>query len=230
VAKRFGRNGRAAAVGEFPVGPDWPAARPEFWPLERIIPYPQNARTHPEAQIALLARLMREHGVDQPIVVDEAGVVLKGHGRLLAAKLAKFPVFPVAQHFDKTEVEKVAMRLEDNQLALLSGWDHELIRGEFQILKTAGYDMPLLGFDSAFVQWSTEGALVLDPTGEWGGMPHFNNPDAKAFRSIVVHFKDQESVDLFAAAVGHNITEKTKFLWYPDIEIKPFVKVAGDGQ
>ena len=71
-----------------------PASKPENWPISKIVPYPGNPRSHSSEQITLLAKLMLRHGIDQPIVVDEAGVIIKGHGRRLAAIEAGFDAFP----------------------------------------------------------------------------------------------------------------------------------------
>jgi ParB-like chromosome segregation protein Spo0J len=128
---------------------EWPADKVERWPLDRIVPYERNPRTHPEEQIALLARLMREHGVDQPIVVDEEGVIIKGHGRLMAARLAAFETFPVVVKRGLTEEQKRADRIADNQVALLSGWDVPLLKEELVDLRGAGFEMPLLAFSDA---------------------------------------------------------------------------------
>jgi ParB-like chromosome segregation protein Spo0J len=124
-----------------------PAETVKVWPLDEIVPYERNPRTHPDAQIEMLARLMQEHGVDQPIVVDEHGVIIKGHGRLMAAKLAGMDSFPVVVKRGLSEDQKRAERMADNQVALLAGWDKELVRLEMGELKLAGYDLPLLGFD-----------------------------------------------------------------------------------
>lgn len=137
------------AVNSKPKKPDWPANRPKNWPLGKIEPYARNPRTHPPAQIALLASIFKKHGIDQPIVVDDAGVILKGHGRRLAAIEAGLAEFPVVQRFGLSDEEKTAMRIEDNQVALLAGWDQELIRGEVAVLRTAGYELALLGFGEA---------------------------------------------------------------------------------
>ncbi len=124
-----------------------PASTPRDWPLDKIIPYPNNPRTHPSDQIELLAKLITRHGVDQPIVVDEDGFILKGHGRRMAAVQAGMKTFPVVQHMGLSEDDKRAIRLADNQVALLSGWDQNLLRMELTDLKSAGYEMPLLGFN-----------------------------------------------------------------------------------
>lgn len=134
----------------------WGIVRGQRWPLDQIKPYPHNARTHPPAQISLLASLFKKHGPDQDIVVDEAGEILKGHGRLRAAHEAEMADYPVTQRFGLSDVEKRAMRLQDNQVALLSGWDNELVKFEMESLKRTGYDIALLGFgEQQLVQFMT---------------------------------------------------------------------------
>jgi len=125
-------------------------------PLHKFKPYLQNARTHPPAEIALLAHILRTRGADQSIVVDEDWIILKGHGRLEAAFVAKMDDFPYVQRLGLSEADKTAIRIEDNAVPLLAGWDRELISGEIASLKTAGYDVSLLGFgDAQLVQFTT---------------------------------------------------------------------------
>jgi len=157
VAKRATAARKPSGTNPAPfAAPAWVAMKPELWPLDRIKPYPGNPRTHPPEQIELLAVLMKKHGVDQPIVVDELGEILKGHGRRLAAAEAEFTHFPVVQHHGLSEAEKKAMRIADNQTALLSGWDRDLIRSDLVWLKSSGYEMKLLGFgDAQLVQFQT---------------------------------------------------------------------------
>lgn len=134
----------------------WPASAIEMWPIDKIKPYPKNPRSHSKDQIKLLASLMVSYGVDQPIVVDEKGVIIKGHGRRLGAIQAGFTKFPVAVHHGLTEIEKSAMRIQDNQVGLLAGWDAEMIKFELDQLRDAGYDLPSLGFDqSQLVEFMT---------------------------------------------------------------------------
>lgn len=114
--------------------------------IGKIIPYERNARTHPEKQITLLAQLIKKYGADQPIVVDENNIILKGHGRRLAAIEAGIKTFPVVRHIGLSEKDKKAIRIADNQVALLAGWDDELLRLEVVELQSQGFDMPMLGF------------------------------------------------------------------------------------
>ena len=62
----------------------------------------------------------------------------------------------------------------------------------------------------------------VDPDGLWEGMPEFENEDKTAYKSLTLHFKDQDAVDAFAELVGQTITDKTRYLWYPKIEIETY--------
>jgi len=123
-----------------------PAEKTVNWPLEKIRPYPNNPRTHNDEQIRALAALMLKYGIDQPIVVDEDGIILKGHGRRIAAFTAGFSSYPVVIRKGLSEDDKKALRIADNQVALLAGWNQDLIKIEVGSLSLAGYDMPLLAF------------------------------------------------------------------------------------
>ena len=60
----------------------------EFWPIDRLVPSPRNARTHSDAQVAEIAGSIRAFGFTNPILAGEDGDVIAGHGRLAAARLA----------------------------------------------------------------------------------------------------------------------------------------------
>lgn len=127
-------------------------------PLNRFLRYPGNARVHPPAEIAMLAAIFKNpfRRRDQPIVVDESWEILKGHGRLDSAYAAQLDDFPYVQYFGLPEAEKIAMRIEDNQVALLAGWSQELVRGAIVQLQAMDYDVKLLGFgDTQLVQFTT---------------------------------------------------------------------------
>lgn len=123
-----------------------PAETTENRPLADIFPYPNNARNHSDKQIALLAKLIDKYGIDQPIVVDEDGVILKGHGRRLAALKLGLTHFPVVVQQGLSDADKRGLRIADNQATLVSTWDPELIRLELQDLKAMQFDMNLFGF------------------------------------------------------------------------------------
>jgi hypothetical protein len=152
-------------------------------PLSRFLPYPQNPRTHPPEMIAFLAYLLKRYGPDQPIVVDENWIIVKGHGRRESALQAGLEEFPYVRRLDLSEAEKIAMRIDDNQSALLSGWNIPLVHGEIGRLKGFGYDINRLGFGQAeLVQFTTT------PGPENGGAPAGGGLGSLADRFGVVPF------------------------------------------
>jgi len=135
------------------------AKRIEMWPLDRLVPYERNARTHSPEQVAQIAASIQEFGFTNPILVDGADGILAGHGRLAAAKdmgLAEVPVI-VLDHL--SAAQRRAYILADNQLALNAGWDTELLQMEVAALNLADFDLSLLGFDDERI------ASLLDPEG-----------------------------------------------------------------
>lgn len=123
-----------------------------MWPLAKIKPYAKNARSHPPEQIKKLAADMRRQGVTMPILVDEAGEIIAGHGRLLAAQENGFAEYPVAIARGWSEEEKRAARIADNRRGDESFWNPELLKIELGELKLAGFSLPDLGFDPTFLR------------------------------------------------------------------------------
>ena len=128
-----------------------PAEQVEVRRIDKIKPYEDNPRHHTKAQVDHLAALMKRYGIDQPIVVDEDGVILKGHGRRLAAIEAGFTSFPVVVHRGLNDDDKKAMRIADNQTALLAAWDEKLLKAEVWKLPD-DFNFNILGFTSKRLQ------------------------------------------------------------------------------
>ncbi|WP_085561966.1 site-specific DNA-methyltransferase [Burkholderia pseudomallei] len=129
-----------------PITPAWPADRVERWPLDRLIPYARNTKTHSPAQVAEIAASMREWGWTNPVLVDEEGTIIAGHGRVLAANLLQWAEAPVMIARGWSEAQKRAYRIADNKLAEHAAWDAELLRLEVGDLSKMGYELALLGF------------------------------------------------------------------------------------
>jgi DNA modification methylase len=125
----------------------WPAERIERWPIERLIPYANNARVHSEADIDKLADAIRKWGWTMPVLVDEEGNLLAGHGRLRAAAKLGLTSIPVIVARSWSQEDKRAYRLADNQLAERGSWDLDLLRNEIQDLGFADFDLGLIGFE-----------------------------------------------------------------------------------
>lgn len=134
-------------VGTF-VNP-WPAEKIERRAVSALVPYARNARTHSEAQIGQIAGSIREWGWTSPILVDEAGTVLAGHGRLLAAERLGIGEVPVIVARGWTEAQKRAYSIADNRLPLSAGWDEALLRLEVADLAELGFNLPLMGFSES---------------------------------------------------------------------------------
>jgi ParB-like nuclease domain len=125
----------------------WPAERIEYWALERLIPYASNARLHSEADIDKLAAAIGKWGWTSPVVVDEEGNLLAGHGRARAAAKLGLTSIPVIVANGWSEEDKRAYRLADNQLAARASWDFDLLGHELQELGFADFDVSLVGFE-----------------------------------------------------------------------------------
>jgi site-specific DNA-methyltransferase (adenine-specific) len=123
-----------------------PADRIEHWPIDRLIPYARNSRTHSDAQIAQIAASIKEWGFTTPVLVDESGGIIAGHGRTLAARKLGLKAIPVVIAIGWTDAQKRAYVIADNKLALNAGWDNELLAMELAELDALGFDFELTGF------------------------------------------------------------------------------------
>jgi DNA modification methylase len=124
------------------------ADRIELWPIDRLRPYERNPRTHSEAQVDQIAASVVEFGWTNPVLVDEEGGILAGHGRLLAARKLGLAEVPVIRFEHLSEAEKRAYILADNQIALQAGWDDALLAEELAWLRDERFDLDLIGFDA----------------------------------------------------------------------------------
>ena len=100
----------------------------ELWPIDRLIPYARNSRTHSDEQVAQVAASIVEFGWTNPILVGADGVIIAGHARLLAARKLGMAEVPVIVLDHLTESQRRACVLADNKLALNAGWDEEMLR------------------------------------------------------------------------------------------------------
>src|ERR671910_1215829 len=125
------------------------ADRIERWPIEKLRPYERNPRTHNEEQVDQIAASMVEFGWTNPVLVDEQGGILAGHGRLLAARKLCLAEVPVIRFEHLSEAQKRAYLIADNQLALQAGWSEELLAAELAWLRDERFDLDLVGFDAS---------------------------------------------------------------------------------
>lgn len=127
---------------------DWPADQVERRPLRELVPFARNARTHSERQIDQIAASMREWGWTNPVLVDEQGTIIAGHGRVEAARKLGLAEAPVMVAAGWSEAKKRAYVIADNQLALNAGWNEEMLAAELSDLQSLAVDLDLIGFDA----------------------------------------------------------------------------------
>jgi len=137
--------------------------RLEFWPIDRLIPSPRNARSHSEAQIAEIAGSIRAFGFTNPVLVGEEGTVIAGHGRLAAARKLAMSEVPVIALCGLSDIQQRQLMLADNRIALNAGWDLEMLHLELKDLSELGADLSVLGFAKG------ELAKALTPA-DFGGL------------------------------------------------------------
>ncbi|MFN6301960.1 MAG: site-specific DNA-methyltransferase [Planctomycetota bacterium] len=116
--------------------------------VDELIPYVRNSRTHSDEQVAQIAASIKEFGWTNPILVDGEGVIIAGHGRLMAARKLGYSEVPTIELRDLTDAQKKAYVIADNRLALNAGWDNEMLTLELGELAAEGYNLDLLGFDT----------------------------------------------------------------------------------
>ncbi len=153
------------------------AQRIEHWPIDRLIPYARNPRTHSDAQIAQIAASIAEFGFNNPILVDTKAGIIAGHGRLLAARKLQLAEVPVIVLDHLTDAQKRAYIIADNQLALNAGWDDDILRAELAALQEEDFNVRLIGFEDEELarllaaQDATEGLTDEDAVPELPAAP-----------------------------------------------------------
>ena len=119
----------------------------EMVPLEKLVPYVNNARTHSPEQVNKLRSSLREFGFVNPVIIDKDYSIIAGHGRVMAAREENMDAVPCVLVDYLTDAQKKAYILADNRLAMDAGWDEELLRMEIEALQGEEFDISLTGFD-----------------------------------------------------------------------------------
>jgi len=118
-----------------------------YRPIESLIPYARNSRTHSDAQVAQIAASIREFGWTNPVLIDAEGGIIAGHGRIMAGRKLGIKEAPCIVLGSLTEAQRRAYVIADNKLALNAGWDIELLKVELGDLNGLDFDLSLTGFD-----------------------------------------------------------------------------------
>ena len=123
----------------------------EYVKRDQLIPYINNSRTHDARQVKQIAGSIKEFGFTNPLLIDEDGGIIAGHGRLMAADLLGIDEVPTITLVGLTEAQRKAYVIADNQLALNAGWDLDTLKVELDRLTELDFDVDLLGFDDDFL-------------------------------------------------------------------------------
>jgi DNA modification methylase len=139
--------------------------RIEITPTNRLTPYRNNARTHSKKQIRQIGDSIRRFGFTNPVLIDDCGQIIAGHGRVEAAKLLGLAAVPAIKVSHLSDTEKRAYILADNRLAEKAGWDREILAIELQALIDLDFEVELIGFEAPYID------MVLDDAAEANSEP-----------------------------------------------------------
>ena len=121
-------------------------------PIDKLVPYVNNARTHSAEQINKLRSSLREFGFINPVIIDRDYGVIAGHGRILAAKEEHIEEVPCVFADHLTEAQKKAYIIADNRMAMDAGWDDEMLRVEIEALQDMDFN-PILSQMSSILDF-----------------------------------------------------------------------------
>lgn len=119
----------------------------EYRAVKNLIPYTRNARIHGSYQIETLADCIRLYGFNNPVLVDKDGVIIAGHGRVMAAEVLGMKTVPVIVLGHLSDAERRAYIIADNKIPMLAGWDADKLSQELSDLSALDLDLQTLGFD-----------------------------------------------------------------------------------
>jgi len=172
---------------------------------ENLIPYANNSRTHSDDQINQVASSIKEFGFTNPVLIDEQGGIIAGHGRVMAAKKLGLAEVPTITLEGLTKAQVKAYVIADNQLALNSGWELDVLKLEVETLGEMDFDISLLGFDDSFSLDLLSGAeddgnLSLTPEEK---LENYMNGDTKILRLAYT----QEEIESVTAMLDEYLNE-----------------------
>jgi ParB-like chromosome segregation protein Spo0J len=131
-------------------------------PIDALIPYAKNARTHSKKQIKKIANSIINFGFNDPIAIDKGNGIIAGHGRLEAAKLLGLSEVPTIQLGHLTAKQQKAYILAHNRIALDAGWDKDILKIELKELEDS--DLGLTGFEDSELKFFSDDDIKLDDT------------------------------------------------------------------
>lgn len=159
----------------------WPACAVEIRPIASLKPATRNVRVHSDLQIKQIRASLREFGWTMPVLIDEDGAIIAGHGRVEAAKREGIAQAPVAVATGWTEAQRRAYAIADNKIPLNSTWDEAGLGIELSELSGLGVDLAMLGFDDGETVPKTKDKPPADTSSKLDGLSY----------SIVLRCRDE---------------------------------------
>lgn len=159
----------------------------EMVEISKLIPYANNARTHPDEQIKRIQSSIREFGFINPVIIDKKYNIIAGHGRVIAAEREGIKKIPCLLVEHLTDTQRKAYILADNRLAEMSGWDEKILQVELEGLVDFDVDLEMIGFDDVFDD------VNVDDFGEEFELPDGEKPEMVSM-SLILHEKQREHI------------------------------------
>lgn len=156
--------------------------------ISELTPYTNNARTHSDEQVDQIVASIKEFGFTNPLLIDEKGEIIAGHGRLAAAKKLNMDEVPTIELKGLSEAQKRAYVIADNKLALSAGWDEDLLKLELIALDEANFDY------SEIMNFNLE---LNDDIEEI--MPNIGGVDKEPVQTISFTVSDEQKEIIYAA-------------------------------
>lgn len=176
-----------------------------------------------------IRKSIEEYGYADPIIINADYTVIGGHQRLKVLKeLGFMSIDAIVLDIDKKHEKGLNLALNK----ITGSWDMEKLSALMKDLDLEGFDLDLTGFSqmeaAELLHWGeTPGAP--DPSDEWQGMPEFNQGEELGVKRLIVHFGTWEDVRAFSELVGQKITEKTKWIWFPELVKENLVALEYQG-
>lgn len=198
----------------------------EYRDINSLIPYARNSRTHSEEQVVQIAASIKEFGWTNPVLIDETGGIIAGHGRVLAGRKLGIDRVPCITLTGLTEAQKRAYVIADNRLALNAGWDMDMLKVEFAELEAMDFSLALTGFGldeiaSLLAPGGTEGLTDEDAVPEAPVTPVTVAGDIWVMGNHRLMCGDSTSVDAMQKLTGGQLAD----MWLTD----PPYNVAYEG-
>ena len=171
----------------------------------------RNSRTHSDEQIDQICASITEFGFTNPILINPDNRIIAGHGRHMAALRLKWDEVPCIVLEGLTEAQERAYVIADNNIALNSSWDLEMLKLELNDLEEFSFDVSLLGFDDDKLAeiWTEDGEMldysILDDSGVEQTLENMKKGVRKAIQIEFTPEDFEQAKTLCAAARGKDI-------------------------